>query len=338
MELFKVAESEACFLKMGFYGSNGSGKTYTASLVAIGLHKLIKSKKPIFFLDSETGSDYVLPLFQKEKIELRVAKSKAFSDLLLAVDTAEKDGSILIADSVSHHWDELIESYKRKKNLKRLFMHHWGDIKPTWREFSGKYVTSKLHIIICGRSGDVWQDIDDGDGVKELKKVGTRMRVERELGYEPSLLVEMEKVIKSSGWTHRALIEKDRFDVMNFKHFDDPKFEDFLPHIQKLNLGGKHRALDVTRDSQEMFDSENDGNSKFRKMKILTEKVQNAVYRAYPGQAKEDKIGRLDLLKKAFDTDSWTAISSMRSEDLDVGLKIIESEITKEAKHESTSI
>jgi len=230
MELFKKAtKPEACFLKMGFYGGNGSGKTYTASLVAIGLHKFIKSDKPIYFLDSETGSDYVLPLFNKEKIELQVAKSRAFSDLLNAVDLAEKKGSVLLTDSISHHWDDLVESYKKKKQLNRLSIQHWGEIKPMWREFSEKFVTSNLHIIVCGRSGDVWEDVIDDEGVKELKKTGTRMRVERELSYEPSLLVEMQIVRKNpKQWIHQAWIAKDRFDVMNFQKIDDPKFEDFL--------------------------------------------------------------------------------------------------------------
>ena len=70
-----------------------------------------------------------------------------------------------------------------------------------------------------------------------------------------------------------------------------------------------------------------------KEIKILTEKIQNALYRAFPSpNKKEDKIGRLDLLKKAFDTDSWTDVCSLRYEDLEVGFKILESEIKKEAK------
>lgn len=333
MELFKKGKQEAAYLKMGLYGTAGSGKTWTASLIAIGLHKFLKSNKPVFFLDSETGSDYVLPLFAKEKIELQIAKSRAFSDLLAAIDIAEKEASIFIVDSLTHHWDELVDSYKRKKGLNRLSIQHWGEIKPTWREFSERFVTSNLHIIVCGRSGDVWEDVIDSEGIKELKKTGTRFRTEREMSYEPSILVELEIARKSpKEWTHRAWIVKDRFGIQNFQKIDNPTFESFLPHIQQLNLKGKHRALDKDRDSQDMFNNKNIGEAKYKEMKILTEKIQNALYRIYPGQTKEDKVGRLDLLKKAFITDSWTEVLSLNNKQLENGLKIIEGQ-KKEAKN-----
>ena len=333
MELFKKAtKPEACFLKMGFYGGNGSGKSYTSSLVAIGLYKYVDAKKPIYFYDSETGSDYLLPLFNKEKIELRVAKSRAFADLLTAVELAEKEGSILIADSVTHPWDELVESYKKKKGITRLSIQHWGEIKPMWREFSERFVMSSLHIIVCGRSGDVWEDVIDSEGIKELKKTGTKMRVERELSYEPSILVEMQIARKTPRhWAHRAWVAKDRFNVMNFQEIDDPTFESFLPHIERLNLKGKHRALDKDRDSQALFNNPGMGENKYKEKTVLLEKIQNIIYRLYPVQQNpEHKIGRLDLLMKAMGTDSWNEITEFKNDKLDAGLKALQEIINKE--------
>ncbi len=336
MTLLQKSRNEMCYLKLGIYGEAGSGKTHTASKVAIGLHNHIRDKKPIGFIDTETGSDFVLPMFKKEKIELLVAKSRAFADLLTVVDEAEKSSSILIVDSITHFWNELLDSYQKKHQISRITLRHWIPLKQMWREFTTRFINSKLHIIMAGRSAYIWDDVEDEEGVKELKKTGTKMRAETEMGYEPSLLVEMETVRTSartgSNWIHRAWIIKDRFDMIDGKCFDNPGFESFLPHIESLNLGGKHRAMDKDRNSQAILNNNNRGEGIFRKIKILTEKIQNAVYRAFPGQTKEDKIGRLDLLKKAFDTDSWTAIESMRYEDLEVGLKIIESEIKKEAK------
>ena len=336
MELFKKAKPEMCFLKCGIYGEAGSGKTHTSTKVAIGLHKHIKAEKCVFFLDTETGSDFVLPMFNKEKIDLKVAKTRAFADLLIATDEAEKNASILIIDSITHFWNELLDSYQKKHQINRITLRHWIPLKQMWREFTGRFINSKLHIIMAGRSAFIWDDVEDEEGVKELKKTGTKMRAETEMGYEPSLLVEMEQVRTSprtgAKWIHRAWVIKDRFDMIDGQHFDNPGFDSFLPHVKSLNLGGKHRAIDQDRNSQEIFKDNNKGEGKFRKIKILTEKVQNALYRAFPGATKEDKLGRLDLLKKAFDTDSWTDVCSLRHEDLEVGLAIIESEIKKEAK------
>jgi len=334
--ILQPAKGEIAFLKMGLYGDAGSGKSFTSSLVAIGLHKLIKSDKAVGFLDTETGSSFVLHLFKEAKIKLLTAKTRAFADLLSILDEAEKTCSILIIDSITHFWNELLDAYQKKHKISRITLRHWIPLKQTWREFTDRYVNSNLHIIMCGRAGIIWDDVEDEEGIKELKKVGTKMKAEVETAFEPSLLVEMvkERVSNRPGkaWLHRAWIVKDRFDIIDGEFYDEPTFENFLPHIEKLNLGGKHKALDVSRNSQNIIKNNNMGEGKFRKIKILTEKVQNALYRTFPGQTKEDKIGRLDLLKKAFDTDSWTDVCSLRHEDLEVGLAIIESEIKKEAK------
>ena len=326
--LFQVASNEAAYGKFGFYGDAGSGKTFTASKVAIGLVKFIESKKPVFFLDSETGSDYVLPMFKKAGVDLQVAKSRAFQDLLEAIDVVEEEGSVLIVDSISHYWDELMDSYKKKKNLTRLFVQHWMELKPTWREFSTKFVASKLHIILCGRSGDVWSDVADDEGVKTLTKVGTKMRVEKETSYEPSLLIEMEKVLKSdrpgSGWTHRAWVEKDRFDVLNFKNFDDPCFEDFLPHISLLNIGGEHRTLDVDRNSQDMFEKGNTGAEYYKKREQTLEEIKNEINLLFIGRDEKTKNDKNLYLKELLGTHSWSKICEMDLAKLMNGLTDIE--------------
>jgi len=334
--LFQKAKTEAAFLKMGLYGGNGSGKTFTASKIAIGLHQFIETKKPVFFLDSETGSDYVIPLFEAKKIKLHVAKTRAFSDLLAGTDEAEKNGSILIADSISHYWDELVETYKKSKNINRLFIQHWMEIKPIWREFSEKFVLSNLHIIICGRSGDIWEDVEDSEGVKELKKVGTKMRVEREMGYEPSLLVEMEKARLSSrpgsGWTHRAWVVKDRFDIIDGKSFDDPDFESFLPHIEKLNIGGKHRAFDSGRTSKDYVKSDNNNFAKIKQREKLLEKIKNEILLIYPSQTTEDKTEKIRLMKSIFGTSAWSEVQDLSLCMLESGLNQLEQLNEKEEK------
>ncbi len=326
--VLQKAKKEAAFLKMGIYGEAGSGKTFTSTRVAIGLHKYIKSDKPIAFADTETGSDFVLRFFEAEGIELLAAKTRAFKDLLEIVDEAEKSCSILIIDSITHFWNELIDSFMKKHQLSRLSLKHWQPLKQTWREFTDRYVNSKLHIIVCGRSADRWDEVEDEEGIKELKKVGTKMRTETEMGYEPSLLVEMEAVQlspKAGGqYIHRAYVKKDRFDVINGQVFDNPGFESFLPHIELLNLGGEHKALEVGRDSQDIFDNENIGEKKIIKREILLEKIGNEIKLLYPGQKEEEKVARLKFMKDIFGTHSWTEVTNMKIEDLEKGLKKIE--------------
>ena len=58
--MFTKAKNETAYAKIGDFGWQGAGKTYTACSIAIGLHKYIKAEKPVFFLDSEKGSDFAI--------------------------------------------------------------------------------------------------------------------------------------------------------------------------------------------------------------------------------------------------------------------------------------
>jgi len=215
-KLFKPATFESAYLKAGILGFAGSGKTYTASLMGIGLHKYIKSKKPVCFIDTETGSDFMIHKFKKEKIKLLISKTRSFTEMLQLIDEAEQVSDILIIDSVSAVWYDFMESFKKKKNRKFIQFQDWGILKPTWRdEFTDKrYLNSQLHIIICGRAGYEYDYVEDEEGRKELRKTGTKMRAETEFGYEPSLLLEMERIKENGSLTHRCYIIKDRADVL----------------------------------------------------------------------------------------------------------------------------
>ena len=333
MSIFAPAKPEMAFLKLGIYGEAGTGKTTTATLTAIGLHGLIKSDHPVFMFDTETGADFVRHRFDDASIPFHVAKTRAFADLIAGLDEVPA-GSIVIIDSITHYWTELMESYRKRLNLSRITLAHWGPIKSTWSEFTDRFVNSKLHVVLCGRSADKWEDVEDESGAKELKKVGTKMRTETQMAYEPSLLVEMELIQVSAriggALIHRAYVRKDRFDVINGAIFDDPNMDAFLPHIKLLNLGGDHRALDTTRNSQAIFDDPNIGERRALNKEILCEKITNEIRKLYPGQSEKDKAERVKLLEEIFGTNSWTQISTtFKNDRLEAGLMAIKEKVAE---------
>jgi len=138
---FTKAQNTSAFFKIGLLGFEGSGKTKTAVKTAIGLIQYMKKRglpyanKPAFFIDTGTGSDYVRAEFEAAGIPLLVDKTRAFADLAEGVKTAERDGSILIADSVTHFWKELCGSYCRRKAQQlnkqtyRLQLNDWSFLK-----------------------------------------------------------------------------------------------------------------------------------------------------------------------------------------------------------------
>lgn len=333
MSLFKKAEQQQSYLKAGFYGDAGSGKTWTSSLVALGLHKFIDSKKPITFFDTEAGSEYVLPkLFKPAGVELQSIKSRSFMDLMAAVAEAQQISDILIIDSVTHLWNELQEAFKKKNGITKLEFQHWNILKPEWNRFTTAYLNAPMHVIVCGRSKDDYEYVQDSQGKKELQKTGTRMATEKNLSYEPSLLVEMEKIIdiKTGFWIPRAWILKDRFGEIDGKAFDKPTFETFLPHIKMLNLGGAHVGVDISRNSEALFGIE-DGESLQsirHKQAVYVEQIEGTMDSAYPGRSAADIKKKLDLLNAAFNSFSWEDIKSRPPEVLMMGLQKMKELIT----------
>jgi hypothetical protein len=325
MSLFKKAEMQTAYLKMSLYGGAGSGKTYTSSQVAIGLAKHIQKETkvlpPVMFLDTETGSDWVLPVFDAAGVDLLAAKTRAFVDLKKAVTEAESAGAILLIDSATHFWKELCntaqeQKRKYKKDIRaKLEMPDWNNLKAQWDEFTTQYLNAKTHIIVCGRAGSVYEFYENEEThKKEMIEVGTKMAAEKNFAYEPSLLVEMfadqtkgtkrakKKVV------NRALVLKDRGHTLNGREFVEPKFADFLPHIKRLNIGGDHAGIDESRNSSALFPKDERSDTRYDR-EIIVEKV-NALLaeHGHGGTSKEATASRHELLKRHFKTVSKTEI------------------------------
>src|SRR5262245_17236753 len=92
MSLLKKAQIEQASAKVGIFGRQGSGKTTTAALIAIGLSKTYHKGAPVAALDTENGSDYLVPIFEAEGVPLLVVKSRAFKDMKDGLREAEREG------------------------------------------------------------------------------------------------------------------------------------------------------------------------------------------------------------------------------------------------------
>lgn len=334
MGMLKPATNKMAYSKIGIYGTAGSGKTRTATEIAIGLHKAIGSTKPIVAFDTEPAFSFVLPIYQKAGIELLIAdESRALSDLMKFMDEAEKVSDIAIIDSITHVWRDAQESYlnqlndSRKRNGKRplpaLEFHHWRPIKAAWAEFTDRFLSSKMHVVVCGRAGTIYeyQDKDDGSGKKELISTGTRMATEKELGYEPSLLIEMVADREDGKTVNVAVVQKDRSDTINGAELRMPTFKSFKSHFDALNIGGKHFDSMDARDSKELFTGvdESGFDQEIKRRAVLSEEIAEILKKYYPSQSVDDKQKRMDLIEQFFDTRSWTKVESMNADTLKSG-------------------
>lgn len=329
MGLLKPAENMTAYAKIGILGFAGSGKTFTAANIAVGLAKVSKSNQVAFF-DTEKGSDFVIKPMKEQGVDLLVHRGRAFRDLIQVIREAEDANiPVLIIDSISHVWRDLCDSYAKKYNRKRLTMGDWTTLKGQWKDYTDLFINSKLHILMLGRAGFEYDFTEDEDGKKEIVKTGTKMKVEGETGFEPDLLLEMERIKDKGKIINRCFVVKDRSNTMNGNDIDYPTFDSFKSFFSYINIGGEHTGIDNKRDSTALFDDPDYSyEEKKKRREIACEEIKDALIRAeMDGTGKEEKKKRSEVFGKIFGTASWTAISTMPLRELLDGLERLKVEL-----------
>jgi len=322
----EVANTKPYF-KAAFEGFAGSGKTYTSAIVAIGLHKKIKSKKPIVMFDTEKAAKFLKRVFNEAGIELLVKESRTLADLResMRILREQQVSDIFIIDSISHVWEDTVEAYKRKVNRSHLQFQDWGILKPMWKsEFSDPLVRDPYHIIMCGRAGYEYEnEINADTGKREIYKSGIKMKVEGETAYEPDILVLMERFEEILGRDkevyRQATVIKDRSTLIDGKTFVNPDFSDFEPAIDDMLASPVKREI-VERDSTSLFRTEEDKREYIRHKEIVLEKIANELFKAWPSTGAADKKKRIEVSETVFGTNSWEEIKSKGLAELEAGL------------------
>lgn len=348
MILLKEAVNEQAAAKVGIFGDPGSGKTTTAGLLGLGISLTYYKGAPVAIMDTEKASDFLIPIYKAEGVKLLTHKSKAFQDMMKVLSEAETTGCcVFIVDSVSHTWDELVNSYCHKMHISRPEFHHWKDIKAPWHDWTDRYLTSSLHCIVNGRLGYEYEyqgtgeTRRDGKEKMELIKGESKMRAEGQFGYEPHLLVEMERVREvvggpGGGQKHIAHVLKDRSWFLNGKSLifeSKPRYEKgmwkevfqaFEPHFSALNIGGVQQTVNPS-NSEDIFNE--NGRDKYsqrdKERAICLEDIVATMQLLWPGQTADQKNIRIRVIESLWGTRAWSAVENMPLEKVQDGLKVL---------------
>lgn len=195
-----VAElNDPLTLAIGLSGGSGTGKTYTALLMARGIAETVTGKPgaPIGYVDTENRR----ALHYKQAFpEMVHYDMKAVDDSgnmlgfgperwIEVIDGAEAAGlPVVILDSFSHAWegvggvldlhaqtlDRLTGGDDSKKNQRSQLA--WADVKPRYRRLIDRIVRAKCNIIICTRAKPVMQEKSKNTGWKEVNARATKTR------------------------------------------------------------------------------------------------------------------------------------------------------------------
>lgn len=348
MSLLQLATVEQAAAKIGIFGPQGSGKTLTAMLLAIGVSKTYHQSAPIAMMDTEAGSDFLVEVAAAEGVPFYRFKTRSFDSMRAGLKEAETAGAcVYLVDSYTHPWTELQESLRRRLGVHKLQFHHQDQLQAAWRTWTDQFLNSPCHVLLCGRLGYVWdKQVDEETGQRdELVKLGTKLKGQGESGYEPSMLIELESLQddgarerstrrKKGTLSHVAYVLKDRWRTLNGRSFAfkdintykpgdyQPVFKAFQPHFAKLALGATQRAVNPGPTSESLFDTRGDAASqqRLRRVTIILEELEGLMVQLWPGQAEAQKAMKRAVIWSLFQTRSWTRVSTLPLETLERAL------------------
>ena len=361
--LLHPASLSSTALKAALFGTGGSGKTITAMLLAVGLSKEQHNSAPIAFVDPEGVEEFVAPICAAEGVPLVVLRGRTFLEMRDGLTEAEQIGCCAyVVDHYDGIFRELTEAQKERLNLigRKLPYQHREELIRVWDAWVRQFRASPLACIFTGRLAWEWGDSDTEYGEVEKVKLGTKMRGDSDAGYEPNLLIEMERVDnfkrdkiskkKQGEISHVARILKDRRMVLNGRSFAwkdlnayqagdyQTVYKALAPHFATVSeQASSIREAVATRTSAELFQpvsGESAYAERLRRITVAAEEFQATSRVLWPGETEKAKACRQAAIEAIFQTRSWSAVEGKTVEAVESGaalLRACEAALPREA-------
>lgn len=205
--MFKKAERKSTFLKIALCGVSGSGKTYSALLLAKGLGNKIA------MIDTENGSGEMyshLADYDVAQLEPPFTVQK-YVECVKAAEAAGYD--VLIIDSLSQAWTGqggILELVDKKTATSKAGNSYtaWRDVTPEHNRLIDTILQSKLHVIVTMRSKTAYE-LQERNGKKVPVKIGLAPVQRDGVEYEFTIVFDL------SVEKNLACASKDRTGLFN---------------------------------------------------------------------------------------------------------------------------
>lgn len=195
MSIFKKASKKQQKLKLLLEGASGSGKTYSALILAKSLGKKIA------VIDTEKGSASLYDkLADFDVCELNPPFTP--EKYINAITEAEKQGyDVLIIDSITHEWSGKGGCLDIQLGLGGRYQ-DWAKITPRHNAFIDKLLSANMHTIATARTKSDYE-MSEVNGKKKVEKIGLKTEQRDGLDYEFTLVFRLNE-------NHIASANKDR--------------------------------------------------------------------------------------------------------------------------------
>jgi len=212
--MFTRATKKQRKARIAIYGPSGSGKTFSALRIARGL---VGSSGRIALIDTEGESASIYA----DRFEFDAASlTNATIDLLSGAVHKATEYDVLIIDSLSHAWKELLVEVERlaKAKYKGNTWSAWSEGTPKQSQLLKTLLGFPGHLICTMRAKTEWAtEAADSNGSGKSKPVRLGLAPEQGKGieYEFDMLISITEA-------HVALVEKDRTGKWQDAALDKP--------------------------------------------------------------------------------------------------------------------
>lgn len=194
--MFKKATKEKAKLRLALFGVSGGGKTYSALRMATGLGEKIA------LIDTEhgTASKYA----DRFNFDVCDLDNPTINNVLMTMNEA-KGYDVLIIDSLSHAWEELLDEVNRiaKAKFGGNTWSAWSEGTPKQKKLIEAILEFPGHIIVTMRAETNWTTTVNDRGKVVPIRIGEAPRQGKNIEYEFDMLIQLSQ-------DHSALVLKDR--------------------------------------------------------------------------------------------------------------------------------
>lgn len=185
MGAFKKATKAQAKLRAAIFGPSGAGKTFTSLRIAAGMGGSIA------VIDSERGSaSKYADRFAFDVAELH---DKSISSYVNTLKEAAGHYDVVIIDSLSHAWSELLTEIDRLANAKYRgnTWSAWSEGTPKQRMLVDAILDFPGHVIATMRAKTEWQTETGNGGKSRPVRVGMSPEQGKGIEYEFDVLFEL---------------------------------------------------------------------------------------------------------------------------------------------------
>ncbi|MBC5621670.1 MULTISPECIES: AAA family ATPase [Butyricimonas] len=192
----RVSSKKQAKIKLALQGCAGSGKTYSALLLAYGL---CNDWTKIAVIDSENGSADLYAHLGTYNV-LNLSENFTPETYIEAIKACEDAGiEVIIIDSISQCWDYLLEYHA---NLQGNSFTNWQKVTPRINAFMQKILQSRSHVICTMRCKQDYV-LNEKNGKMVPEKVGLKAVMRDGIDYEFTIVFDINM-------KHQVIASKDR--------------------------------------------------------------------------------------------------------------------------------